>query len=83
MAGILTVEVLSVDQEVVKITEACLDFLKNEKKYIPYNLLWNRLRDLYDIPRKRVGHVVRLIRENVSIPNDRIIDKTDDITILT
>jgi hypothetical protein len=78
-AGELTVEVLSVEEEILKIMELCLKQLKTEGVYIPYKPLWNRLRNLYDIPRKRVGRVVQFIKENVFVTKDHLVENDYDI----
>ena len=63
-AGVITVELLSVEEEILKIMELCLEQLKIEGIYIP---LWSRLGNLYDVPRKQVDRVVQLIKENVFV----------------
>jgi hypothetical protein len=81
-AGILTVEVLPVEQEIIKIMEICLEELKNNGIYIPYIVIWNKLRNVYDIPRKRVGDVVQLVKANVFLSKKEILEKDDDIALL-
>ena len=70
---------LSVEEEILKITELCLEQLKIEGIYIPYIPLWSRLRNSYDIPRKRVGRVVQLIKENVFVSKAHLVEEDYDI----
>lgn len=70
---------MSVEEEIFKITELCLEQFKTEGVCIPYIPLWGRLRNLYDIPRNRVGRVVQLIKENVFVAKNHLVEKNYDI----
>jgi hypothetical protein len=70
-----------VEQEIFKIMEAYLQQLKCEGMYYPYIPFWNNLRNLYDIPRSRVGHVVQLIKEHVFVLKNELIEQDYDITM--
>lgn len=78
--GAVTVEILQKEQEVFKITETYLEHLKNEGVHFPYFSVWNKLRNLYDIPRKRVRHVVTLLKENVFVLKNQLIENDYDFT---
>jgi hypothetical protein len=71
---------LPVEQEIFKIMEACLEQLKTEGVYFPYNSLWNKLRNLYDIPRKRVRNVVELVKEHVFVLKNHLVENNYDFT---
>ncbi len=81
VAGKLTVEVLSAEHEIIKIMEISLGQLKTEGIYISYIPLWNRLRNVYYIPRERVGHVVRLIKEHVFVLKDQLVENDYEIFV--
>ncbi|CAF4472340.1 unnamed protein product [Rotaria sp. Silwood2] len=79
-AGALTVEVLSTKKEIFIITAAFLEHLKTEGIYFPYLSLWNKLRNLYDVPRKRVRNVVKLLREHVFVSKKHLVEIDYDFT---
>ncbi|CAF3077481.1 unnamed protein product [Rotaria sp. Silwood2] len=79
-AGALTVEVLSMEKEIFIITAAFLEHLKTEGIYFPYLSLWNKLRNLYDVPRKRVRNVVKLLREHVFVSKKHLVEIDYDFT---
>ncbi|CAF0859645.1 unnamed protein product [Adineta steineri] len=81
-AGELTVEVLLVEQEILKIIEIVLEHLKIKGIYFPYNSLWNKLRNSYDIPRQRVGQVVQLVKNHVFVSKKHLLENDYDFETL-
>jgi hypothetical protein len=69
-----------VEQEIFTVVEVFLEQFQIEGIYFPYISLWNKLRNLYEIPRKRVGHLIKLVKEHVFVLKNDLVEKDHDFT---